>query len=156
MQIKQLNARYQRYWQKEFGGRNTNYISNPKSFTEKTYFHQANSPEDKLNIVRFGFNQDLVSEENRGRGLGAGLYMGRDKAALMNFYSDNFNKPADNILTIGGKFRFFDAIDQQLPKRNIKNFVLRNGYDGIRYYDKDATGEEFVLFRYENISFSIC
>ncbi|PJA27475.1 MAG: hypothetical protein CO189_06920 [candidate division Zixibacteria bacterium CG_4_9_14_3_um_filter_46_8] len=154
-QIKLLNSRHKKYWQKEFGGRNTDYISSPENFTERTYFHQANSSDDKSDIVKFGFKEDFVADENKGRGLGAGLYIGRDRAALINFYSVDFNNPADNSIAIRGNFKFFDAISNRLPKRNVKNFVLKNGYDGIRYYDKDATGEEFVLYNYGKIEILI-
>ena len=150
-QIELLNSRYKQYWQKELGARDADYISNPENFIEGVYFHQTNSHEDKLAILKLGFDKGLVAEENRGMGLGAGLYMGRDKRVLINFYSTDFNNPIDNTITIHGNFKFFNAISKRLPKRDIREFVLSRGYDGIRYYDSDATGEEFVLFDYKKI-----
>jgi len=38
-------------------------------------------------------------------------------------------------------------------KDNLEEKVLSMGYDGIRYYDSEATGEEFVLFNYSKILF---
>lgn len=150
-QIKLLNSRYKKYWQKEFCGRNNDYISNPESFVERIYFHQANSLDDKSDIIKSGFREDLVAKENRGMGLGAGLYLGRDKLALIHFYSYDFNNPVDNTITICGDFKFLDAISTRLPKRNMREFVLGHGYDGVRYYDPDATGEEFVLYNHRKI-----
>lgn len=144
-----FNLSYKEYWQREFCGRSVDYISNPENFTDKIYFHQANSIEDKSVILKSGFNENLVGSENRG--LGAGLYMGRDKAALINFYSPDFNNPMDITVTVRGDFNFFDAVSNPLPKRNAREFVLSQRYDGIRYYDKDATGEEFVLYNYKKI-----
>jgi hypothetical protein len=151
IQIQRLNVGHRLYWQREFGSRNADYIANPGNFIMGTYFHQANSFEDKLAIIKFGFDPSFVSRENEGNGLGAGLYVGRDKRVLMNFYSTDFNNPMDNMVVIRGNFRFFDAISKRLPKRNIREFVLSKGYDGIRYYDKDATGEEFILYHYNKI-----
>ena len=89
-QIELLNSRYKQYWQKELGARDADYISNPENFIEGVYFHQTNSHEDKLAILKLGFDKGLVAEENRGMGLGAGLYMGRDKRVLINFYDSNY------------------------------------------------------------------
>ena len=153
-QILRLNTKYDQYWRREFGSRNTDYIANPENFTVGIYFHQANSPEDKLLIIKSGFNHNLVSKENMGMGLGAGLYAGRDKRALINFYSADFNNPIDNTVVIRGNFNFFDAVSNPLPQNGAQECILSQGYDGIRYYDPDATGEEFVLFNYSKIAWN--
>lgn len=88
-------------------------------------------------------------------GAGRGLYLGRDKNALINFYSDNVNNPKSFVLKIVGDFNFLDLLDKQdflmENRENLEEKVLSMGYDGIRYYDPDATGEEFVLFNSSKI-----
>ena len=37
-------------------------------------------------------------------------------------------------------YRFFKSDDC------LEKYTLKNGFDGIRYYDIETTGEEFVLF----------
>jgi len=97
-----------------------------------------------------------------------GLYLGRDANALREFYglglkSDNL----DRIVTkFNGKPDWLDLTDRAAAdkfiedvkqKSGIKNEksakfgdalekeVIAQGYDGVRYFDPYATGEEFVL-----------
>ena len=83
------------------------------------------------------------------------MYLGRDKKALTNFYFADVNKPQDFTLKIIGDFNFLDLVGNQKflqeNKDSLEEKVLSLGYDGIRYYDPDATGEEFVLFNYSKI-----
>ena len=76
---------------------------------------------------------------------------------MINFYSEDLYCPQDLALKIKGDFNFFDLLDDQNflreNKDNLEEKVLSMGYDGIRYYDPDATGEEFVLFNYSKILF---
>jgi hypothetical protein len=95
------------------------------------------------------------------------LYLGKDKQALINFY-DNEEEgfPIDTYM---GNPKWLDLADyskyekfkSDLNKMNIKDtinsdkvgkIVMGMGFDGIRYYDPYATGEEFVLFNLETIS----
>ena len=93
-------------------------------------------------------------------GVGNGLYLGRDKQALINFYDiddDGFpvhtyrGKPKWLNLLRYSKYRDFEnylktrGIDM-VNSENVGDVVIDMGYDGIRYYDPMATGEEFVLF----------
>lgn len=153
-QIRNLNKRNEAYLEREFCGRDyLKIISNPDNFVDGVYYHQANSAEEKKSIIKNGFDECRVSNSNCGAG--RGLYIGRDKNALMNFYTDDVNYPQDFIVKIIGKFNFFDLLDNQTflkkNKNNLEKKVLSLGYDGIRYYDSDATGEEFVLFNHSKI-----
>lgn len=93
-------------------------------------------------------------------GVGNGLYLGRDKQALSNFYdieqeglpiSEYKGNPKWLDLMDYGRYRKFES---RLLKNGIKmtnsdkvgKFVMDMGFDGIVYYDPQATGEEFVLF----------
>jgi len=153
-EIKNLHKKYEEYLKNEYGKRNYSLnLSNPNNFVDGIYYHQTNSEEEKDNIAKNGFDETRVFNSNCG--VGRGLYLGRDKQALINFYSTNLNKPKDFILKIKGDFNFFNLLDNQsfLQKyrEGLKEKILSMGYDGIRYYDPDATGEEFVLFNYSKI-----
>ncbi len=150
-EINRLHRKYKDYLKKEYGDKNYSYfLSNPDNFIENTYYHQANSFKEKEAIIKNGFDKSLVSNHNCG--VGRGLYLGRDKNVLINFYSDDLDNPQDFILKIVGNFNFLDLLDNnkflQKNKNNLEEKVLAMGYDGIRYYDPDATGEEFVLFNF--------
>jgi len=101
-------------------------------------------------------------EANTGyAGVGNGLYLGRDKNALKSFYDlENDNLP---ISEYQGNVKWLDLLDyddydkfekQQGDLTNsndISKVVLAMGFDGIRYYDPQATGEEFVLFNMKKV-----
>ena len=93
-------------------------------------------------------------------GVGNGLYLGRDENAIKSFYDcENEGLP---VLTYMGspkwlnlfnyyKFKKFknDLLSKGISIINsdqIAIIVRDMGFDGIRYYDPFATGEEFVLF----------
>lgn len=154
MEVRELHRKYEGYLISEY--RERNYLSNlgdPNNFVEGVYYHQVNSEEDKKNIIRNGFDVSMVRKSNCGAG--RGLYLGRDKNALINFYSDNVNNSKSFVLKIVGDFNFLDLLDKQdflmENRENLEEKVLSMGYDGIRYYDPDATGEEFVLFNSSKI-----
>lgn len=151
-EVKELHNKYEEYLSTEFGMDCSGYLSNPDNFVEGVYYHQANSLKDRNNILKSGFRVEKVSDSHCG--VGRGLYVGRDKNALVNFYSVNLSRPKDFTIKITGDFNFFDSIqDQTILKEDTKDLeekVLDLGYDGIRYYDPDSTGEEFVLFRFSH------
>lgn len=93
-------------------------------------------------------------------GMGNGLYLGRDISALKNFYDiEDEGKP---IVEYVGNPKWLDLMDYKAEEEFIKSckenkirilnsnevgdYVKSFGFDGIRYYDPEATGEEFVLF----------
>lgn len=154
IEIKKLHKKYEDYLMSEYVGRNYFLnLSNPDNFIDDVYYHQANSNKEKEAILKNGFDANKVS--NRNCGAGRGLYLGRDKNALVNFYADDLNNPKDFSLKIKGNFNFLDLLDDreflQKNKNDLEEKVLMMGFDGIRYYDPDATGEEFVLFNYSKI-----
>jgi len=89
-------------------------------------------------------------------GVGRGLYLGKDKEALGKFY--NIGQSADieeyqgspNFLDLTNydDFNAFEKEAESKYKSNnpLRDLTIKQGYDGIRYYDPQATGEEFVLF----------
>lgn len=97
-------------------------------------------------------------------GLGEGLYLGKDKKALNNFYNCDGGKiekyqgtPNFIDLTISEDFEAFDLMaKKKFPYRKnneyLKLLTLEMGYDGIRYYDPYTTGEEFVLFNTQKVT----
>jgi hypothetical protein len=96
-------------------------------------------------------------------GVGHGLYLGKDRRALNNFYNGDgtrgqiikYRVRAKFIdLTRFDEFEAFEAVAiSKFPKREhneqFKLLALELGFDGIRYYDPIATGEEFVLYNTE-------
>jgi len=152
IEIKKLHKKYEEYLMAEYGNRDYAVnLSDPENFVDGIYYHQANYQKDKDKIIRGGFDKDKVKKSNRG--FGKSLYLGRDKNVLVNFYSENLDNPQDFTLKIRGNFNFLDLMGNQnflIENRDgIEEKVLSIGYDGIRYYDPDATGEEFVLFNYK-------
>jgi len=152
-EIKNLHKKYGDYLDREYCGRDyTCFLSNPDNFIDGIFYHQANSKKEKKGIAINGFDVNKIKKSNCG--LRKGLYLGRDKQALINFYSEDLYCPQDLTLKIKGDFNLLD--DQNFLRENKDNLeekVLSMGYDGIRYYDSEATGEEFVLFNYSKILF---
>lgn len=133
------------------------YLSNPDNFKENTFYHYVNSLHDQRQILKNGFNVDKVSKQNQG--VGKGLYLGRDKKTLMKFYDTNLSGDENCIITIKGNFNFLSLLSEAKLRKFFKKarkifpdepdfiekYTTKLGYDGIRYYDPLATGEEFVL-----------
>ena len=100
-------------------------------------------------------------------GLGEGLYLGKDKMALHNFYNNEGEFGENTIIEYHGKPHFIDltslkeyesfeaeaikTFGNDQKKSYLKKLTLQKGFDGIRYFDPLATGEEFVLFNTETI-----
>jgi hypothetical protein len=130
-----------------------NYHAKTKNYKPNTYYH--------LNTKAKGLNA----------GVGKGLYLGKDKDALISFYGIDL----DDIIidTYVGNINWLDLIDYKdykefeieaikkygknytqksslsdvdLRGQFIKKLTIEKGFDGVRYYDPYATGEEFVLF----------
>lgn len=73
-----------------------------------------------------------------------------------------FQKEILEVKNLNNKYksyweREFGDRDYSQIISNLKNFieVIKQGLDGIRYYDPDATGEEFVLFNITKVQFTI-
>jgi len=96
-------------------------------------------------------------------GLGEGLYLGKDKRALNNFY--NLEGGGIDIYEGNPKFidltlytdleNFQEEAKQKFPDCKLNEhfnlLTFSKGYDGIRYYDPIASGEEFVVFNCEKL-----
>ena len=94
-------------------------------------------------------------------GVGEGLYLGKDSKALFNFYNGE-GEFGSGVVTYYGFPNFidlsrmddFDSFENEAikefgkdsKKSYFQKLALAKGYDGIRYYDICATGEEFVLY----------
>jgi len=106
-------------------------------------------------------------------GVGEGLYLGKDKDVLIKFYGsyylDNNEDNDDKIhlqifqgnpnfldLTRRINFKEFKELSKkEFPNEEnnneLKKMTLQIGYDGIRYHDPIATGEEFVLYNTDKV-----
>lgn len=152
-ELKLLNKKYEKYWETEFCDRDySDVIANYDNFDENVFYHQTNSEEDRKSILENGFDPEMVLESNRG--VGKGLYLGRDRQALIHFYNEDVGSNKDYTIKIIGEFIFFDTIKNEnfdFVQKNIEQNLLEKGYDGIRYFDPDATGEEYVLYNLDKI-----
>lgn len=118
------------------------FIANPKNYKENTYFRVEGG-------TGAGYG-----------GVGNGLYLGRDPRALANFY--DIEGSGLLVSRWSGNPRWLNLMDPEdmgkfesaIEKRGMKlvnssevgAYVKSLGFDGIRYFDVMATGEEFVLF----------
>jgi hypothetical protein len=165
-QIEKLNSSREivSVLRREFGERDfSRYISKPQNFQETVFFHNANSRRDAHAIVKFGFKDQFVTPNNSG--LERGLYVGRDKEALVSFYTENQNYPEDNTIKVIGQPKFVDLIGEKdfnkflrtakKARKSLRDYTVQLGFDGIRYYDLYATGEEFVIYRYRSLRFEL-
>lgn len=100
-------------------------------------------------------------------GLGKGLYLGKDEMALHNFYNCEGEFGDNTIIEYRGTPRFIDltliadyeAFEREAvemfgddeQKSYLRKLTLQKGFDGIRYFDPIATGEEFVLFNTDKL-----
>lgn len=161
MEVSALNERSLPTIIHEYGEENpTKYLANGCNFQENVYYHNCVFREDKKAILKNGFDFERTSGSHL---LGKGLFCGRDRKAVMSFYTFDLSKPEDNILTIKGSFNFLNLVVYQELESFLKKFyspkfmrrwTLNNGYDGIRYYDLYCTGEEFVLYNLDDVSIS--
>jgi len=100
-------------------------------------------------------------------GVGEGLYLGKDKIALRNFYGHEQEDGEVKISTYKDKgtlkvknlldyedYQEFEKIAKKIfgeDKDALKKLTLKEGYDGIKYYDPAATGEEFVIYKTDSL-----
>lgn len=100
-------------------------------------------------------------------GVGEGLYIGMDKNVLIYFYGLDFTEGERTLKTYYGNPNFLDLVEYNLFKEfhniakekypnevnnnELKKLTLELEYDGIRYYDPLATGEEFVLYNINKV-----
>ena len=100
--------------------------------------------------------------------LGEGLHLGKDKRAVDNFYNNDgtegeieeyIGEPLFIDLAVYADFDSFEkeAIEkfgELSNKKHLRLLTLAKGFDGIRYYDPTAMGEEFVLYNTEKMFLS--
>lgn len=100
--------------------------------------------------------------------LGEGLHLGKDKKAVDNFYNNDgtegeveeyIGEPLFIDLAYYDDFDNFEkeAIEKfgkQPNKKHLRALTLAKGFDGIRYYEPTAIGEEFVLYNTEKVFLS--
>lgn len=137
-EVNNLHKKYEEYLNSEYVGRDYSLnLSNPDNFIDGIYYHQANSNKGKETILKKGFDANKVS--NRNCGAGRGLYLGRDKNALVNFYSDDLNNPQDFTLKIRGEFNFLDLLDD-------RKFLQENKYNlEKKFYQWAMTGLDTMI-----------
>jgi len=98
-------------------------------------------------------------------GVGHGLYLGRDKEHLLRYYDMQSNGYSVN--TYKGEPKWFNvmkgdnfsafkqAFSHQgidiVNSKEVGEVITKMGYDGVRYWDTMATGEEFVLFNQDKL-----
>ena len=98
-------------------------------------------------------------------GVGPGLYLGKDQNALQQFY--DIDEEGKKVSSFKGKPNWLDLTDKDdfdrfeahakathgdLPDNaHLRLHTLQHGYDGIRYHDTSATGEEFVLYNTDKL-----
>lgn len=82
-----------------------------------------------------------------------GLYVGRDKTALDNFYNIAAER-GENMIKFEGNPKLLDLTNEDAMIKftdkyktgdEIEKAVSEMGYDGIKYFDPFATGEEIVI-----------
>lgn len=101
--------------------------------------------------------------ESRGNGVGKGLYLSKDRRAVENFYNiegdgelETF-KGTPKILDLTD-YEDFENFEEEAKEKysteeneHFKKLTLEKGYDGIRYYDPVATGDEYVFYNTERL-----
>ncbi len=109
----------------------------------------------------------VVTQEQFGGGVGDGLYLGRDVEALIHFYGIDYDEGDIPLQVYRGNPNFLDLTNhndfkvikeeskKEFPNEEnnneLREMTLKLGYDGIRYYDAVATGEEFVLYNIDKV-----
>lgn len=82
-----------------------------------------------------------------------GLYVGRDRTALDNFYNIAAER-GENMITYKGNPKLLDLTNEEKMMEftnkyksgeEIEKAVQEMGYDGIKYFDPYSTGEEIVI-----------
>ena len=132
-----------------------------KKAEPNTFYHVT--PDEKF----VDFDRAKAGERYTERGGGIseakGLYVGKDPEALTNFYGMDQDV---NVIKFKGEPRLMDLVSKAdeekflaevQSKYGIKNTtdkefgqaiekeIIEQGYDGVRYFDPYATGEEFLI-----------
>ena len=125
----------------------------PKRMKEGVFYHFT--PDKKLTA------EGLLSGTAKrfDKQLGPGLYVGQDAQALKNFYGLDMRggqavrlEGNPKILDLTDSFKSVDdanrAARKEFPKEKypLGKWVQKQGYDGIKYFDPVATGEEYVVY----------
>ncbi|MDD4528196.1 MAG: hypothetical protein PHF25_09255, partial [Candidatus Margulisbacteria bacterium] len=139
-----------------------------KDSTPNQYYHVGTEE-----IMNFDKSKSRFNPELRGGGISQinGMYLGRDPKALSNFYGmiikDDFGenpivssfKMAPKWLDLSNKAdetKFLNEVSKKYNVRKgrtaefgdaLEKEIIARGYDGARYFDPYATGEEFVLVK---------
>ena len=160
-EVSELNERWLPTISEEIGTDNpARYLAKGTNFQVNCYYHNSDSGESKVAILKNGFDFKKAKIQND---LGQGMYCGRDRNAILGFYTADLHNPNDFIINVTGNFNFINLIRwddlqnfrQKFSSTDVMKFWLcKNRYDGIRYYDPYCTGEEFVLCNLSAVSFS--
>lgn len=140
-------------------------IDNIGGKEEREYWIQRNIAKTKNYKPDTYYRVESGISSSGYAGVGNGLYLGRDKKVLLNFYGDEDGN--GKMSEFKGNPKWLDLIEQNkfkefkqflknkkinlLNSDEVGEIVKKMGYDGIRYYDSFATGEEFVLFNTDKI-----
>lgn len=134
----------------------TDLHAKTENYKENMYYHVITLKYD---------NEDSIWNS----GVGEGLYLGKDHLPLIKFYGldyiDNdeevplqvyYGEPNFLDLTNYDYFKTFEESSKEkypdeINNNELKLKTLELGYDGIRYYDPIATGEEFVLYNTDKV-----
>jgi len=82
-----------------------------------------------------------------------GLYVSRDPKAVHDFYNMAAER-GENIVTYRGNPKLLDLTDEKTMQDFVKKFtsgekiereLAKRGFDGLKYFDPYATGEEIVI-----------
>ena len=98
-------------------------------------------------------------------GVGRGLYLGKDRSALNNFYNSDGEEGYiqkyigfPNFIDLTNPMKYNQFEHEAILKYGkdeasdyMKKYTLEKGFDGIRYYDPSTTGEEFVLYNIDKV-----
>lgn len=140
---KELEERYKQDIKRDFGEDSEYWID---TFSSKENRHKKDT-----------YYHVNTKNEKPYSGVGNGFYLGKDPISLLNFYDieDNGYTISEYLLkgvkwldlTIKEDFENFkEILGNIINSDEVSEYVKGLGYDGIRYYDYSATGEEFVLF----------
>ena len=137
---------------------NSKYVKDTLKFEDWDDYFLAKEENYKSNTYYHLDGEHSVQEEYSG--VGKGYYLGKDKNALIRFYdleqiglkvNVHIMKPKWFNLMKQESFNKFREIFKEnginiINSAEVGGIFIKMGYDGIRYYDVMATGEEFVLF----------
>lgn len=113
--------------------------------------------------VYYRVEMDAGQGSGWGNGVGRGLYVGKDSKAIRHAYGLD----GGTLETFSGFPKWLDLADYAAydkferaavakygdlkDRDHLRKAAVAQGYDGIRYYDPEASGEEFVLYRTDRL-----